>query len=119
MADKTNQRFEAFSSLNFAIISEQDEDILCPNATINTLTYFVAVVPGGGWRNWTQGLVHAKSMLGHWATSSTSPCDFVLLLFLSIVPSMGVEKKIPGLEDFNKKKLKHDLLVKKMESYIC
>lgn len=48
MADKTNQRFEAFSSLNFAIISEQDEDILCPNATMNTLTYFVAVVPGGG-----------------------------------------------------------------------
>lgn len=48
MADKTNQRFEAFSSLNFAIISEQDEDILCPNATMNTFTYFVAVVPGGG-----------------------------------------------------------------------
>lgn len=48
MAAKTSQRFEAFSSLNFAIVSEQDEDILCPNATMNTLAYFAAVVPGGG-----------------------------------------------------------------------
>lgn len=30
-----------------------------------------------------------------------------------------LKKKIQGLEDFNKKKIKHDLLIQKMESSIC
>lgn len=46
MAATTNQRFGVLSSLNFATISEEDEDTLHPNAPMNTLTF--VVVSGGG-----------------------------------------------------------------------